>query len=118
MISSDMPLLHAPADGRCSELRAFLKQRRSGIQPTVRVLGSHQRHSSRCGRRVTQEELAEAIGVSRTWYALLECGAAIRPSARLLDRLASSLMLSPHERNRLFCLAVPEFRAAQISFVE
>jgi DNA-binding XRE family transcriptional regulator len=97
-------------DDRCVELHAFLKERRRGIEPATRVLGLHQRLASRCGRRVTQEELAEAIGVSRAWYVLLEGGAAIRVSTPLLDRLASALMLPPHERSELFRLAIPELR--------
>jgi transcriptional regulator with XRE-family HTH domain len=64
---------------------------------------------------VTQDELAEAIGVTREWYALLECGAAkTRASTSLLERLADALMVTPDERARLFHLAVPELGRFQL----
>jgi transcriptional regulator with XRE-family HTH domain len=91
------------------ELGRFLELLRRRIDPDVRDLGSYARFPSRVGRRVTQEELAAAIGVTREWYALLECGAArTRASRGLLDRLADALMLTPEERARLFQLALPE----------
>jgi transcriptional regulator with XRE-family HTH domain len=57
---------------------------------------------------VTQEELAECIGVSRYWYSMLESDRPVRVSIFLLDRLAQILMLSAAERAMLFALAVPE----------
>jgi transcriptional regulator with XRE-family HTH domain len=67
------------------------------------------------GKAVTQAELAEAIGVSREWYALLECGAArTRASTGLLGRLADALMVTPDERGRLFHLTVPELGRVQL----
>jgi transcriptional regulator with XRE-family HTH domain len=57
---------------------------------------------------VTQEELADAIGVSREWYAILETSATQRASTRLLGRVADALMVTAEERARLFHLAVPE----------
>jgi transcriptional regulator with XRE-family HTH domain len=87
----------------------MLKSLRQRLDPNVHVLGSHPRHRVRLGKRVTQDELAEAIGVSREWYALLESGTArTRPSTGLLDRLASALMVTPDERAMLFQLALPE----------
>jgi transcriptional regulator with XRE-family HTH domain len=62
----------------------------------------------RQGKMVTQEEVAEAIGVSRVWYAMLESGAALRTSSRLLARLADVLSLSDESREVLFKLALPE----------
>jgi transcriptional regulator with XRE-family HTH domain len=93
-----------------SELAAFLTSLRRRVDPNVRDLGPHRRLPSRVGKRVTQGELAEAIGSSREWYGRLETAAAIRPSTALLDRLANALMVSPEERVRLFHLAVPEMR--------
>jgi transcriptional regulator with XRE-family HTH domain len=97
-----------------SELGVFLKSLRQRLDPNVRDLGSYARLPGRRGRRVTQEELAEAIGVNREWYAMLECGAATRVSTSLLGRLADALMVTPEERARLFQAGVPEFARAQL----
>jgi transcriptional regulator with XRE-family HTH domain len=63
---------------------------------------------------VTQGELAEAIGVSREWYAVLESVARTRTSTALLSRLADALMVTPDERARLFHLALPELWQSQL----
>ena len=97
-------------NARRVELRSFLKELRQRIRPEARALGAAQRLPARCGKPVTQEEVAEAIGVSRVWYGMLESGAMIRTSAQLLDRLAEALMLTPQERAILFCLAIPELQ--------
>jgi DNA-binding XRE family transcriptional regulator len=91
-----------------SGLAQFLKVLRRRVDPNVRVLGPHARIPARVGKRVTQEELAEMIGISREWYAVLESAAFPRTSTRLLERLAEALMLTPAERTRLFQLGVPE----------
>jgi transcriptional regulator with XRE-family HTH domain len=59
---------------------------------------------------VTQEELAECIGISRAWYGLLESDKPVRASLIVLDRLAAALMLSRDERTTLFNLGLPELR--------
>ena len=64
----------------------------------------------RRGRHVTQEELAEALGVSRNWYRRLESREPARASMKLLDRIASVFALTPEERKALFILAIPELR--------
>jgi transcriptional regulator with XRE-family HTH domain len=97
-----------------SELAHFLKSLRGRVDPDVCVLGSRARLPSRLGKRVTQEELAEAIGVSREWYSMLESAAAVRTSTGLLDRLACALMVTPQERASLFQLAVPELGRARL----
>jgi len=89
---------------------SFLKQRRTSLDPDARALGSHRRLATRYGKRVTQEEVAEAVGVSRVWYATLESGAAVPTSPRLLDGLAGALMLNQSERTTLFRLALPELK--------
>ena len=63
---------------------------------------------------MTQEELAEYIGISRSWYGLLESDKPVRASVALLDRLATALMLSLDERATLFNLVLPELRLAQV----
>jgi DNA-binding XRE family transcriptional regulator len=88
----------------------LLRSLRLRVDPHARMLGEHERLDSRRGRRVSQEELAEAIGVSRCWYGLLETGAPVQPSISLLNRLAIALSATDHERGTLFCLAIPELR--------
>jgi transcriptional regulator with XRE-family HTH domain len=91
-----------------SELALFLNALRRRIDRDVRALGPYVRLPGRVGKRVTQEEIAEAIGVCREWYAVLESAGQARASTRLLDRLADALMVAPAERARLFQLALPE----------
>ena len=86
----------------------FLKANRRRIPPESSTLGSWQRLPVRRGRRVTQEEIAEALGVSRNWYRRLESGEAIRASTKLLDRLARVFGFTPEERMQLFVLGIPE----------
>jgi transcriptional regulator with XRE-family HTH domain len=89
-------------------LGAFLKSLRLRIDRSAETLGPYQRLPARRGRVASQEEIAEALDVSRGWYGLLESGAKIRASTRLLARIADVLMLSDEERTELFRLAVPE----------
>jgi DNA-binding XRE family transcriptional regulator len=89
-------------------LGSFLREHRRSIDPAARALGTRLRLPARCGRRVSQEEVAEAADISRVWYAMLESGAAVRTTPRLLGKLASILMLSAGERHILFRLALPE----------
>jgi len=95
---------------------AFLKEQRRSIPRDARSLGRHVRPLGRHGKVVTQEELAEAIGASRVWYAMLESGAALKTSPRLLARLADVLELSDENRNVLFKLALPELSIGDRSF--
>ncbi len=92
------------------ELGIFIKERRLNIDPNSRTLGEYVRLQSRLGRPVTQEEIAEYIGVSRAWYAMLETQSRVRASPPLLDRLARALMLNSQERTLLFNLALPELK--------
>src|ERR1700726_1109935 len=97
-----------------SDLALFLKFLRQRVDPDVRDLGPNARRPARLGKRVTQEELAEAIGVSREWYAMLEAAGTTRTSTGLVDRLAGALAVTPEERARLFQLALPELGGAQL----
>lgn len=97
------------SDKRGSELADFLKLLRRRIDPDVRVLGPHVRLPQRVGKRVTQEELAEAIEVGREWYVQLERGTArTLASTGSLHRLADALMITQEERVHLFQLALPD----------
>ena len=89
-------------------LGVFLKALRLRIDRQADRLGPYRRLPSRRGRIASQEEIAEAVEVSRGWYSLLESGAEIRASTRLLARIAEVLGLSEDERAELFRLAVPE----------
>lgn len=92
--------------------RSVLRDCRERISPEMRRLGLVVRRVARIGRRVTQEEVAEAADVSREWYARLEAGRAVRASPMLLDRLADTLMMDDAERRTLFSFAIPELRKA------
>jgi transcriptional regulator with XRE-family HTH domain len=97
------------SDKEAGELAAFLKQCRARIHFEARALGPYLRFQTRIGKVVTQEEVAEAVGISRQWYALLESGSRrIRVSPPVLGRIAEALMLNSAERSALFQLAVPE----------
>jgi DNA-binding XRE family transcriptional regulator len=91
-----------------SRLKALLRHFRVRIDPNQNVLGPQPRPTRRHGKPVTQEELAECLGVSRCWYGLLESERPVRVSIVLLDRLANVLMLTARERAMLFALAMPE----------
>ena len=73
-----------------------------------RYFGEHPRLPARVGKRVTQEELAEYLGISRNWYSRFEAGAPDGFSIRLLNRLCDMLLLSAEELAELVRLATPE----------
>lgn len=52
-----------------------------------------------------REEVALAAGISSTWYARLEQGKEVIPSASALDRIADVFRLAPAERAYLFRMA-------------
>jgi transcriptional regulator with XRE-family HTH domain len=92
---------------RRDDRREFLLTLRRRIDPATARLGRYERLNSRRGRSVTQEEVAEAIGVSRGWYARLESGKPMQPSISMLHRIAEALKATPRERALLFHLAIP-----------
>ena len=94
--------------------RELLIHLRRRIDPTTKALGSYERLKSRRGRPVTQEELAEAIGVSRGWYARLESGKPVQPSVSMLHRIAEALRATPGERALLFRLAIPALQSVTL----
>ena len=91
-----------------SHLGEYLKALRRRLNKHVTALGALERLPSKVGRRVTQEEIAEVVGVSRGWYRMLESDNTTRPSPRLVVRIANALMLSVSEQAHLFHLAFPE----------
>jgi DNA-binding XRE family transcriptional regulator len=101
-------MMNVEQPDRREKLRHFLKALRRRLHPNTMSLGKHERISSRRGLRISQEEIAEAAGVSRGWYARLESGEPIQPSISFLDRLAGALNATPRERATLFALAIPQ----------
>lgn len=95
-------------------LSAFLKQFRARISSDARALGPFLRSPHRIGKPVSQEEIAEAAGISRQWYVLLESTREIRVSPEVLGRIADALMLDPSERSSLVDLVVPELGIAKL----
>ncbi|HEY1429498.1 MAG TPA: helix-turn-helix transcriptional regulator [Candidatus Tumulicola sp.] len=108
-----MAIAVGPLEGHAA-LGQYLRTLRRRIPADSETLGSSRRLSARCGRRVTQEEIAEAVGVSRNWYRRLETECDIRASTKLLVRLALLFSLTPAERITLFSLAIPEIWSAEI----
>ena len=96
--------------GPCDQIRSLLRGLRCRLDPATSTLGEHQRLSNRRGKTVSQEELAEAVGVSRGWYAMLERGEPIQPSIAMLNRVARALNATRDERLTLFQLAIPELQ--------
>lgn len=84
----------------------FLRRRRRQIDREAPSLGPYLRFPDRIGKPVTQEEMAEALEVSRQWYALLESDGA-HASPALLDKISRALVLGPADRRELFELAIP-----------
>jgi transcriptional regulator with XRE-family HTH domain len=87
---------------RRRELAGFLRNRRERLTPEQ--LGLPQ-----VGRRRTpglrREEVAAHAGVGVTWYTWLEQARDINVSEQVLDAIARTLLLDPHERGHLFTLA-------------
>lgn len=82
-------------------LGAFLRDRRSRMDPASFGLGGRRRTPG-----LRREEVAQRANISPTWYTWLEQGRGGAPSADVLDRLASGLMLTAPEREHLFLLAL------------
>jgi DNA-binding XRE family transcriptional regulator len=114
MLGRPVGLYHYAVDivaqtvGSQSGLASFLKMRRQRIPPDAVALGSWERLPVRRGRPVSQEEIAEAVGISRNWYRRLESGDPPRASTKLLNRIAEAFGFTPEERTNLFVLAIPE----------
>lgn len=73
------------------ELLHDMRQRRQAIPARASAIGDYVRPSTRVGRPVTQEELAEALKISREWYCALENGRCAEISAELARKIAHLL---------------------------
>lgn len=102
------PLSSSGGDEGREALHHFVRERRLRLPPESHVLGASARLPARVGRPVTQEELAEHLGVSRQWYARFESGTPAGFSAHLLTRLSDLLLLSGPERAELLRLTMPQ----------
>lgn len=96
------------AEARETALHRFVRERRLRLARESPFLGQSPRFPTRIGKLVTQEELADHLGISRQWYARLEGGAPAGFSTQLLRRLSDVLLLSASERAEFVRLAMPE----------
>src|SRR5260370_13356262 len=87
---------------RRQELAGFMGSRRERIAPEQVGLRPAARRRTPGLRR---EEVATLAGVGVTWYTWLEQGRDINASPQVLDAVARTLLLDPHERDHLFRLA-------------
>jgi transcriptional regulator with XRE-family HTH domain len=83
------------------QLIDFLKGCRARLTPSQVGLPDTNRRRTPGLRR---EDVAALAGVSVTWYTWLEQGRDIQVSADVLERIASTLRMSPDEREYLFAL--------------
>jgi transcriptional regulator with XRE-family HTH domain len=110
---SVMELAEAEEQGE-ERLGVLLRRCRERVRAERASLGPYLRLTKRIGKAVTQEEVAESVGISREWYTKMECDRPVRVSARVLSRIADALMMDPPERAALFRLAVPELRSTSL----
>ncbi|WP_417694045.1 helix-turn-helix transcriptional regulator [Roseibium sp.] len=87
---------------KTSTLGAFLRDRRARLDPVTFGFGGGRRRTPGLRR----EEVAQRSNISPTWYTWLEQGRGGAPSADVLERIASGLMLTEPERVHLFMLGL------------
>ncbi len=90
---------------RLSELARFLRDRRERTAPEASIATRSRRRRARGLRR---EEVAEAAGISTTWYIRLEQGQDVRASVHALHGIGRALRLTRPEQNYLLGLARPD----------
>jgi len=90
---------------RRDELAHFLRSRRERLDPAAFGITPGSRRRTAGLRR---EEVADAAGISVTWYVWLEQGRAVNASAHALRALGRALRLSQAEQTYLFRLARPD----------
>lgn len=89
-------------DPTSSALGAFLRGRRERLDPAAFGFGEGRRRTPGLRR----EEVAQRANISPTWYTWLEQGRGGAPSADVLERIATGLMLTEPEREHMFMLAL------------
>ncbi|MGJ4939138.1 helix-turn-helix transcriptional regulator [Bradyrhizobium sp. HKCCYLS1011] len=86
----------------------YLRDRRMRLDPAAFGFSGRRRTPG-----LRREEVAQRANISATWYTWLEQGRGGAPSPEVLDRIASSLMMTEPEREHLFMLGLgrpPEVR--------
>ena len=92
-----------------NRLGTYLRDRRTRLDPAAFGFVRGRRRTPGLRR----EEVAQRANISPTWYTWLEQGRGGAPSADVLDRIATGLMLTDPEREHLFMLGLgrpPEIR--------
>lgn len=91
-----------------NRLGMYMRDRRTRLDPIALGFGGRRRTPG-----LRREEVAQRANISPTWYTWLEQGRGGAPSADVLDRIATGLMLTDPEREHLFVLGLgrpPEVR--------
>ena len=99
-----------------TRLGTYLRHRRARLDPAA--FGFSGVHRRTPGLR--REEVAQRANISPAWYTWLEQGRGGAPSADVLDRIATGLMLTEPEREHLFMLGLgrpPEIRYKRVDGV-
>ncbi|MBB3196717.1 transcriptional regulator with XRE-family HTH domain [Roseateles terrae] len=104
------PAESVPPPGSTTPLGQYLKDCR--IRMDAQALGYSTRRRRTAGLR--REEVALRAHISPTWYTWLEQGRGGAPSAEVLHRIASALMLTDVEREHLFLLGLG--RTPEVSY--
>jgi transcriptional regulator with XRE-family HTH domain len=97
------------ANGSANVLGTYLRDRRTRLDAAALGFASGRRRTPGLRR----EEVAQRANISPTWYTWLEQGRGGAPSADVLDRIATGLMLTGPEREHMFMLGLgrpPELR--------
>ena len=85
-----------------NRLGTYLRNRRTRLDPASLGFPAGRRRTPGLRR----EEVAQRANISPTWYAWLEQGRGGAPSADVLDRIATGLLLTEPEREHLFMLGL------------
>jgi transcriptional regulator with XRE-family HTH domain len=91
-------------------LGSYLKDRRTRLDPIALGFSGGRRRTPGLRR----EEVAQRSNISPTWYTWLEQGRGGAPSADVLNRIATGLMLTEPEREHLFMLGLG--RAPEVTY--
>ncbi|HEY4383871.1 MAG TPA: helix-turn-helix transcriptional regulator, partial [Ktedonobacteraceae bacterium] len=97
---------------RREALAAFLRTRRTRLQPAEVGLPMRNRRRTPGLRR---EEVAELANIGVSWYTLLEQGQDVHPSRQVLSSLSQALRLTATEERHLFLLAYGEVPGKRIA---
>jgi transcriptional regulator with XRE-family HTH domain len=99
-----------------NKLGNFLRDRRMRLDPVAFGFVPERRRT----QGLRREEVAQRANISPTWYTWLEQGRGGAPSADVLNRIATGLMLTEPEREHLFMLGLgrpPEVRYRNVDSV-